>query len=148
MLENEFSEKLALYFYFSFLDELKAQAYTLKALKNFRKESIAKKKKEWSAADLVRVTYQQTKKSKKHLRPTSLIFSTGHIVLPEKSNWGPWFEFRKTANEKDFGAVLYYKVLKIPEEEIAAGLDLPIGTVRYRVGKGLKILGHICRPSE
>ncbi|MCB0351403.1 MAG: hypothetical protein KDD38_09485 [Bdellovibrionales bacterium] len=150
MQENEFSEKIALYFYFSCLDESRAQASTIRVLKKIRQESLhSSLNSNWPRpSDVVKITSEFNKRSKKLSKPTTLAFSTGYIVLPEGSNWGPWFEFRKVADDKEFNAVLYSNILKIPDEEIAEGLGISLGAIRYRIGRGLKILGNICLPEE
>lgn len=144
---HEFLEKLALFYYFSFLDEGRAQAATDQTLKKINQER-ALYKDEQSDVELVRVTDQFLKKTKKKIKPVGLAFSSGTILLPEKSNWGPWFEFRKEADVRDFHTILYSRILGIKEEAIAEGLALPLGTVHYRMGRGLKTLGQILRHSE
>jgi len=150
-LQNaEFLEKVALFYYFSFLDEAKAQAVTARTLKKFRLERIEKNKLNENASDveLVGVTNEFIKKHKKKaIHPLGLSFSAGSIVLPDKSNWGPWFEFRKSADERDFHALLYSRILGLSDASIAAGLLLPLGTVRYRLGRALKHLGKILNHS-
>lgn len=148
--KSEFIEKLALFYYFCFLDEAKAQGYTAQTLKKINQNKIRKTANEGTASspaiELVRITQAMMKKNKGKFKPTSLAFSSDYIQLPQNSNWGPWFEFRKKANDEDLSAVLYAKILGLPEEDIAVGLGLPIGTVRYRISQGLRILGHICSP--
>lgn len=146
MLQPELIEKIALFFYFSFLDETKANSATAHTIKSIRQQYVAQKKddKKLTPAEFVAATENYMRKLSRGTKATSLAFSAGPIQLPPHSNWGPWFEFRKVASEKDFRALLYSKVLNISEEDIAEGLGLPIGTVRYRVGRGLKTLGRIC----
>jgi hypothetical protein len=144
---HEFLEKLALFYYFSFLDEGRAQAATNQTLKKISQDR-SEYKDAGSDVELVRVTDYFLKKTKKKIKPVGLAFSSGSILLPEKSNWGPWFEFRKEADVRDFHAILYSRILEIKEEDIAEGLSLPIGTIHYRMGRGLKTLGQILRQSE
>ncbi len=146
MTTDKFIEKIALFYHFSFLDEVRAQAATEKTIKKYRREYFAAQlvRKELSSVDFVRLTTEQLAKEKKNVRPTNLAFTSGELVLPEKSNFGPWFEFRKLADDKDFIAVLYSRVVGITEGCIAQGMNLSQGTVRFRIAKGLKILGRIC----
>lgn len=150
MNTDAFIEKVSLFYYFSFLDESKAQSAAARTIKEIRQENLTKDLSEEgpSAADFVRVTEEFMRKSSRDVKPTTLVFSVDHILLPDKSNFGPWFEFRKIANEKDFRALLYNKILNISEEDIAEGLKLPLGTVRYRLGRALKTLGRICHMGE
>ncbi len=148
MLSDALLEKVALFYYFALLDEAKAQAATSNTIKSLLKAGVGEST-EPSEADIifVRETSEFFNKSRSEHKTTSFSFSAGHIVLPEKSNWGPWFEFRKMADERDYLAVLYEKVLGVKEDLIAKGLKLPIGTVRHRLGRGLKVLGRICQSS-
>jgi hypothetical protein len=144
---SEFTEKLALFYYFLFLDENRAQSATVRTLKKINKSQVTSlgDAKEFSPQELVRQSNDFVSKHGSEIRPTNLSFSAGYIVLPEKSNWGPWFEFRKVENPVNFAAVLYAKILKLPEAEIAEGLGVSIGTLHYRLGRGLKTLGRICQ---
>lgn len=151
-IKSEFIEKLALFFYFCFLDEAKAQTYTVQTLKKLNQNKIQKLVQEGSSSNpsivLVRATQAMLAKKSKNIKPTSLAFSSDYIELPPHSNWGPWFEFRKKANEEEVQAVLYAKILKLSEDDIAAGLKVPLGTVRYRIGQGLRLLGVVCAPEK
>lgn len=146
MVIQEFVEKIALFFHLSLLNEARAQSLTVNTIKKFRRQQIKAKisGKNFKTDDLVRFTAQQLKREKNQANPPRLAFSAGALLLPEKSNFGPWFEFRKVADEKDFSAVLYSKVLQLSDEDIASGLAVSVGTVRFRVAKGLKTLGRIC----
>jgi hypothetical protein len=144
---REFLEKLALFYYFSFLDEGRAQAATSQTLKKINQDRKVYKEAH-ADVELVRVTDQFLKNTKKKIKPVGLAFSSGSILLPEKSNWGPWFEFRKEADVYDFHTILYSRILGINETAIAEGLSLPVGTIHYRMGRGLKTLGQILRKSE
>ena len=54
-----------------------------------------------------------------------------------------WRDFKKQSTDEEFLTVLWSTVLKVPEEKIARGLNISVGTVRYRLGKGLKKLGDL-----
>src|SRR5690606_25527404 len=121
MLSNARIEKLALFFYFMFLDEVKAQTATMRTIRRLRGSKGEGKDDE----NIVRVTHQEALKAFKTARATGLTVSSGHIIIPENSDWGPWFEFRKVADLKDFEAVLYHNVIGLPLEDIAKGLNIP-----------------------
>lgn len=147
MITAEFIEKIALFYHFSMLDEARAQSLTERTIKKLRHEQLAAQmsRRALGSVDLIRITAENLKKSKLQGRPTHLAFSTGELLLPENSNFGPWFEFRKIANEDEFNAVLYSKIMNFSDADIAAALNLPVGTVRFRVSKGLRALGRICQ---
>lgn len=143
MSQTELLEKLALFFYFALLDEAKAQSATVQAIRKIKMEFATRKirEDEFTATDFVFITNKLLDQFKNSIKPTTLAYSSSYIVLPERSNWGPWFELRKNLNEKEFRSLLYSKILKFSDSEIAAGLSLPVGTVRYRIGRALKMLG-------
>ena len=140
MLSNAQTEKLALFFYFMFLDEVKAQNATIRAIRKIRRLADSDGVK---PGTVVEVAHSEATRSFRGARATGLAVSSGHILLPKNSDWGPWFEFRKLSDFKEFEAVLLHQVLGFSAEEIAEGLTVPVGTIRYRVGHGLRQLGRI-----
>jgi hypothetical protein len=145
MISQEFVEKVALFYQFAVLDQARARALTEFTLKKMRQEQLAAKvsRRELSPVDLIRLTSDVLKKSKSEVRPTHLAFSNIELVLPPNSDFGPWFEFRKISDDAEFVALLYSKIMKMSDEQISEGLGLPVGTVRFRVGKGMRTLGRI-----
>jgi hypothetical protein len=138
-------EKLLLYFYLSLLDDSRAEAATLKGLRLLTK-SIQKNK----TANLnevfplvIKATQQVLKDSKASRDVSSPGLVQGRIEFPAGSDWGGWFAFRREAELKEFEAVLWTRILNIPEECVSQGLDISMGTLHHRVGRGLKVLGRI-----
>lgn len=56
-------------------------------------------------------------------------------------NMRPWVRFQKEAPETEVEAVVLSKVLGFSVSDIARGLNVSIGTIRYRIGKGVTHLG-------
>ena len=140
MLPEALLEKVALFYYLHFLDEARALTEAAQTIKSLNRQIRQNAK---NTSEIIRHIEKSLKKSKTNIKPSSLSFSVGALVIPENWNWGPWFEFRKIVDDREFRTVLYAKILKFSDDAIAEGMDLPIGTVRYRVGHGLKTLGHI-----
>lgn len=139
-------EKIALFFYFAFLDEVRAREAGRVVLKKLRQKTLGKDFSEDAEAELiVSLCDQHLEAFAQHVKPTGLSFSAGQIILPPKSNWGPWFEFRRLGDKNDFHATLWTRVLGFSEAVVAKGLNVSLGTVRFRVGRGLKSLGKICQ---
>ena len=63
------------------------------------------------------------------------------FLLPDDFDLVAWSHFLSTADASEVDAVLFSKILGFTDEEIAAALDVTLGTVRYRVGRGLRHLG-------
>jgi len=52
-----------------------------------------------------------------------------------------WASFQSAVDTSESEAVLLSKILHFTDEEIADGMGITVGTVRYRVGRGLRRLG-------
>lgn len=145
MTASEYLEKIALFYYFNYLDESKAQSATSATIKQFRNTRLKNEAGDILSREVVRTTQAFLKTEKSFIKPTRLSFSTDYIVLPEGSNWGPWFEFRKKANDSEVHTVLYSQILNISELEISEGWKIPEGTIRYRLSNALKTMSSIFR---
>src|ERR1700756_2041632 len=110
MLSDSLLEKIAPFYYFSYLDEKKAQSATFRTIKKIQKHYSDFSSLPEELA-VIRATNHYLDKNESKLRMGSHNFSSGHLLLPEKSNWGPWFEFRKAADEREFRTLLYSMVL-------------------------------------
>lgn len=63
------------------------------------------------------------------------------FVFPVGFDLSLWISFQSAGDPKEVEAVLLSKVLGFTDDEIAQGLQVTPGTVRYRVGRGLRQLG-------
>ena len=154
---NEAAQRrnVALFFYFALQDERLATQATVKALAKIRKrnELVGEHQTQpknvgqlGSEAILVTATQKIWKQFKSTIRNTqSAVAVDGGWVLPEGISLGPWREFRKEAPEDELLILLWSKVLKLSDEGIARGLNVSTGTVRYRVGSALRLLGRMVR---
>jgi hypothetical protein len=137
---------IALFFFFALLDEKKAIEAASIASDHCAK--LMRNKKSASASQAIVISCFHTwKKLRRHLhrgRPT-LAHELGWLTFQE-ANLGPWKEFQKTSPEDELITMIWSRVLKIPDRDIASALDLPEGTIRYRVGKALKRIGKSVQP--
>jgi hypothetical protein len=137
---------IALFFFFALLDEKKSiEAAGLAA------DQCAKLLKDKTATStsqaVVLSTYSVWKKLRAQLyrgRPT-LAQEIGWLSFQE-TNLGPWKEFQKVAPEDELITMIWSRLLRIPDRDIASALELPEGTVRYRVGRALKRIGSSVQP--
>ncbi len=67
--------------------------------------------------------------------------------LPPKVELGPWLRFHTDASEEEMLAVLFTQVLQFSEAETAEALKISLGTLRHRVGKGIRVLGDYVGPT-
>ncbi|NJL25208.1 MAG: hypothetical protein HC902_08535 [Calothrix sp. SM1_5_4] len=63
------------------------------------------------------------------------------FLYPKSFDLSLWISFQSSGEPSEVEAVLLSKVLGFSDDEIAAGLNITPGTVRYRVGRGLRHLG-------
>lgn len=68
-------------------------------------------------------------------------------VFPGNFDLELWKDFQQIAKRDEFAVVLWSKVLKLRDDDIARGLSVSEGTVRHRLGRGLRVLGS-CLHSE
>lgn len=97
---------------------------------------------------LVKLCLQEWESIRIHFRKERIqIINTKSLHWPEHIDLNPWKEFQKQAPEKELIAVTWVHVLGISEAILAHCMNQSEGTVRYRVGNGLVLLGQLNRPN-
>lgn len=132
---------LALFFYFALLDDQKAIESAIAAL-NICQD---RKKRQPDLKNTV-ITVMATQKiwEQVHLRfqrglPNSSVESGW--VIPHDVHLGPWREFQKNASNDELLTLIWSRILKFSDEDIAEALDLSTGTIRYRLARAVRKLG-------
>ena len=131
---------IALFFFFTMLDEKRAilaaaQTYEQCSKKIERDSSLS------IGETIVSSSYKIWNQHKAKLirgRPQYSLSSGWN--LPSGIDIGVWKDFQKNATEEDLLALVWSKILNISDIEIAHGLGLTIGTVRYRVSHAVRKL--------
>ena len=136
-------ERAIIFFYLALLDEAKAKEAIQAVVKSLRKKRIQDSSAPENLERLISTLNSAFEDHKVTARPMGTVFSSGHVTLPPGLNWGRWLEFHRLAEQNDLLAVVYNKVLGISEDAVARGLGVSEGTVRFRVAKGLRLLGGI-----
>lgn len=142
MLGDTEVRALALFFFFASLDEIRAREAASKAADEY--ERLAKRDPSLDPGIGVVLASQKvweqvrtrTARGRPHYTPDS------GWLLPERSDLGHWKEFQKSAPEDELLAVIWVHILGYSEVKVAAALGLTVGTLRYRVGRGLRKLGN------
>lgn len=138
-LEASMVEAVAKYFFFICLDEQLSFSASLKVLAEL-------KSRNWMDATH-RTQWIQTlcvwKQKLSHLRrrPWNETHLKEGYLMPLEFDLNVWRSFLATAEVVEVEAVLLSRILAFSDDEIAAGLGVTSGTVRYRVGRGLRRLG-------
>ena len=136
---------IALFFFFAFLDDrraVEASAHSVSALNN------KKKKNPDSTSSVLIVMSTFSIWSKLHLklnRANPNFSSDAGWIIPTDMDLGPWREFQKLATQDELLSVIWSKVLGFSETDIAQGLGISEGTVRYRLGRALRKLGSMAQ---
>jgi hypothetical protein len=128
------------FFYFLLLDEGLALNAAYKSVKIMQNRMTDLRSQEKADAILISVISEVFHKYKKR-------HATLHsVVQPPKSDWktpsresvGAWKEYmRRSTDEAPETMVLHY-ILNFPVAVISEGLNIPEGTVYFRLGRGLE----------
>jgi hypothetical protein len=130
---------VAKYFYLISLDERLTYTASLKVLHEIRSNH-------WEEPDFRSQWVAVMSKWRSRLavlRPKDLRDQSekNYFQIPAELNLPSWISFLTSSSPEDAEAVILSRVLSFSDEEIADGLKITSGTVRYRVGHGLRHLG-------
>lgn len=140
-MESPLIDSVVKYFYLSCLDEQLSFAASLKVLGDLRSRN--------------RMGNDQRSHWIESMRKWRPKLSTlqgrtwipGHdekgFVFPADFDMTAWVSFINSTEASESEAVLLSRVLGFTDEEIARGLGVTTGTVRHRVGHGLRKLGGL-----
>jgi hypothetical protein len=81
-------------------------------------------------------------KQSQSLNRASLVQKTKYI-LPPGVSLGAWRQFHKEAADDELMSVVWSQIVGFEDSVISQGLGVSEGTVRYRVGRGLRQLGQL-----
>lgn len=141
---------VALFFYFTLLDEELADRISREAIKKIR-DQFEKRENSKAFAEAI-VIHQCTKlfekARKEHVLNTAHLSQKAKYILPTGLSFGAWRQFHKESSIEDLESLVWSRVLGFSDEVIAQGLGVTVGTVRYRVGRSLRQLGHLITLGE
>ena len=132
-------EAVAKYFFFCCLDEQQSFAASLRVLSELKAQNCLgdTHRSQW-----VKIL-SKWKVKVTHLRPRPWTDSANEkgFYLPDDFDLSGWVSFIGSGEAAEVEAVLLSRILAFTDDEIASGLGVTSGTVRYRVGRGLRHLG-------
>lgn len=140
MVDASVLQSVSLYFFLTVPDEKRAHAASLLAVDKINRIKSPDKK-----PAIIEILHGLRGRARR-MRPHHWPFKKNEEswVLPEnKVDIQIWRNFAQKADGNEIEAVLFSRVLGFRDDEIAAGLGVSEGTVRYRVGRGLRVLGAI-----
>lgn len=139
-------KSVSLFFFFMLLDEDLAERASKDVLEALR--SKFKKKSERVASEPEVVLIHQCLFEFKRLKQMqalnrgSLVNKTKFILAPGV-NVGAWRQFHRECPEDEILALVLSQVVGFDDRMISQGLGVSEGTVRYRIGRGLRQLGEL-----
>lgn len=142
MVADEQVRLIALFFLFSLMDEKVALEATHKVVAQLKAAGARGQRGPTVEADLIRVLRKTHDHHRKiaHRNRSPGVSEEAWTTFAETATWA---KFQRDVSENELIAVLLSKILGFKEESIADGLGISIGTVRYRVGKAIRALGHV-----
>lgn len=153
-MTDEIFCKSALFFFLLTLDDKVATEATFKTIDMIRarlsaRGPLAHQNSEIALETLVRCCIEHWSLVRFRFQKDKIqVINSKALIWPNHIDLNPWKEFQKRASENDLMAVTLVHVLGIPETLLARCLNVSEGTVRYRVGNGLALLGQLNRPSS
>jgi DNA-binding NarL/FixJ family response regulator len=132
---------IALFFYVSLLDDRKAVEAAIDAAAIAR-EKIKRSPDVKTPSLIVAATSKVWEATQKRLdRTRTNLSADSGWLLPDGLDLGPWREFQKNATSDELLVVIWARILGFGVSDVAEGLELSEGTVRYRLGRALRKLG-------
>ncbi len=143
-------QSVALFYYFVTLDEsvslVESERTLLKVESRLKKST---RPHEEIAPLIVYFTQKGWNKLRRRKQYVVTQSSVGSgFLIPDEVDMSSWVQFKKEADESEFLAVLWSRVLKFRDDEISIGLGVTVGTIRHRVSRGLRKLGAIHHAKE
>lgn len=137
------SRHFAIFFYFMVLDQKKTVELASQAWIEFEKKraSLAESQKD-ILSEVVGICRDIWLRCDKGSRGEFLLGSKDFLIS-QKVDLGPWREFIKNNHDDIVMIVVWVLILKIPISQVSRPLRVSDGTVRMRLGQGLKSLGEL-----
>lgn len=137
--------EIGLFFLLGFMDEKVAIAAASRCV---AKVKVAQESSSlpFETVELIKVCREAWKTFRKQIpRNQPLTTPTDSWVLPPALDISIWTRYQKDAADEDIMALLFSLVLGVPDQDLADGFQTSVGTIRYRLGKGVRQLGLVVR---
>lgn len=139
-------KSVSLFFFYSLLDEDLAQKSAKEVIELLRPKLKVKTEKDLTNPGVILIhqcmtEYKRTKQAL--VQGKASLNQRTRFLLPPGVNIGAWRQLRKEIPEEEFIALIWSQVVGFDDSQIAQGLGITEGTVRYRVGRGLRHLGQL-----
>lgn len=153
-MKREQAREIGLFFLLGFMEERVALSAASRAIAQLKAEfsEISRRDREHqpvAVGPIIRVCRESWKAHRKQI-PRNQVNAppTNAWMVPEKIDLSVWARYQKDAPDEDIMTVLFSLVLGISDEDLAEGFQTSIGTIRYRLGKGVRQIGLIARSAN
>lgn len=142
-------ESVALFFFYTFLDKSLALKASVEALNLYEKKMKKAGNNIPTESILVFATHKIWKKyfKKRNIKSKDFNLLAEGWIVPDGLRLEAWREFVKEVDPQLYLAVIWSQLLQFSDKGISDGLGVTEGSIRYRIGKGLKILGDTVPPA-
>ncbi len=100
----------------------------------------------WKKYKANKETYFKKAVSKYQTHPEKV--EEAGVVKVEQLDLAAWHEFTNKSQDDEHLLVIWSKILLISDMQVARALGITEGTLRYRLGKALSVLGKALIPSQ
>ncbi len=143
-------KSVALFFYFTLLDDDLAESASriviAKCRAKFKNNKLTENEQLVILVHQLFAVFEKTR-TENILNKASLSQKANYL-MPQGISFGAWRQFHKESSVEDLVSVVLSQILCLEDATIALGLGVTTGSVRYRVGRGLRQLGHLITLGE
>jgi hypothetical protein len=137
--------EIGLFFLMGFMDEKVALAAASRCVAKV-KASQDSASTQLEAVEMIKICRDAWKTFRKQIpRNQPLTTPADSWVVPEDLDISIWARYQKDAADEDVMALLFSLVLGVSDQDLAEGFQTSVGTIRYRLGKGVRQLGLVVR---
>lgn len=147
MTQEEAYNKIVLYFYLVTLNDRKTLELSIKASQLYQIRQDDEGTKFDADLALVEICTELFHELPKLPQNQLAVINPTFLIWPEHLDFIPWREFHKRSSTQERIAVVWINVLGVSISKLANVLATSEGTIRYRLNKGLSLLGQLNRPN-
>lgn len=150
-MKREQTREIGLFFLLGLMEERVALSAASRAIAQLKAEfsEISRKDREHqpiAVGAIIRVCRESWKTHRKQIPRNQVnVPPSDAWVVPPKIDLTVWTRYQKDAPDEDIMTVLFSLVLGISDDDLAEGFQTSTGTIRYRLGKGVRQIGLIGR---
>ncbi len=153
-MKREQARAIGLFFLLGLMEERVALSAASHAIAQLKAEfsELSRKDREREAVSVeavIKVCRASWKTYRKLIpRNQATVAPVDAWTVPANIDLAVWARYQKDAPDEDIMAVLFSLVLGMSDKDLAEGFQTSVGTIRYRLGKGVRQLGLVARGSR